>query len=797
MTRLSRFTVLCLVLILAPLPAAPALAQEGVVYEDPTGLFTAPIPAGWTDASTDAFAHFVSPDGEAHAYVLTVEGDDVQASISAALALIDPAFDAELLQTIEAPLPNGTWTQNVYTLAGGEVVAALGQVRGEVAYVAVLRGPQDALVAVNNTFLQLLQGITMSVEAETAETKVYEDPAGLFSVPIPTNWTAEHHDDGYGILTSPDGGITVYVMTVESDDIEKAVSAAWAIVDPTFDLEVDEVIEEPVTNGADGAYTITYDIDYEETIILAGGWLYEGIAYVEIFRADLIAFQQRVSQLQIISTGFDIKALEKDNLTGVEPRPLDDDIIAELEAYIEDTLARFEIPGAAVAIVEGGEIVYSGGFGVRDHETGEPMTPETLMMIGSTTKTMTTMLMAQLVDEGVMQWNTPVVDILPTFAVADPEITQRITMQNLVCACTGVPRRDFELIFNSNDLTAEGVVESLADFEFFTDFGEAFQYSNQMVAAGGYVTALAAGAEYGDLYDAYLALLQERVLDPIGMSSTTFSFEAVKAGGNYAAPYGLDALSEFTPIPLTLEEAFLRPLVPAGGAWSNVLDMARYIITELNEGVAPDGARVVSAENLAHTWEPQVAITADASYGLGWIVDEYKGLLLLHHGGNTLGHTSDLAFLPDAGLGVSVLTNGRITNVFNEAVRFRLFELVYGLEPAYEETVQFVLDMQEEDDPPEIINIDPDEAAPYVGTWTNAALGEITVELSDDGIVTLDAGEFVTEVRARVNDEGETVIFMYDPPLAGLPLELGEDEDGGPLIIMGGGVNEYAFERIE
>src|SRR5690606_37785627 len=96
-----------------------------------------------------------------------------------------------------------------------------------------------------------------------------------------------------------------------------------------------------------------------------------------------------------------------------------------------------------------------------------------------------------------------------------------------------------------------------------------------------------------------------------------------------------------------------------------------------NAGVAPDGIQVVCAENLATTWEPQVPISANSSYGLGWFVDEYKGQLMIQHGGNTLGFSSDLAFLPHAGIGISVLTNAQISDAFNEAVRFRLLELVF------------------------------------------------------------------------------------------------------------------------
>ncbi|MDY6893674.1 MAG: serine hydrolase domain-containing protein, partial [Chloroflexota bacterium] len=246
---------------------------------------------------------------------------------------------------------------------------------------------------------------------------LYEDASGLFSVPIPTNWTAEQAE-GYGILTSPDGNMTAYVIAVEAASVEEGMRIAWGIIDPTFDLEPDEVIQEPVTNGADEAVTIIYDTGDDNEIIIAGGWLYQGIAYLEIFHSDLVTFQKRVYQVTVINSGYDIYALEETDLSNTEPLPLNDELLAELEAYIVEAMERYEVPGAAVAIVKDGEIVYAKGFGVREMGGNDPVTPDTLMLIGSTTKTMTTMLMAQLVDDGMMDWDTPVVDIMPTFTVA-------------------------------------------------------------------------------------------------------------------------------------------------------------------------------------------------------------------------------------------------------------------------------------------------------------------------------------------------------------------------------------------
>ncbi len=180
------------------------------------------------------------------------------------------------------------------------------------------------------------------------------------------------------------------------------------------------------------------------------------------------------------------------------------------------------------------------------------------------------------------------------------------------------------------------------------------------------------------------------------------------------------------------------------------------------------------------------------------MVLEYKGLQVLTHGGNTLGFSSELAFLPEIELGIVVLTNQQ-GSMLTEAVSFRLVELLYGQEAETDEQINFALERTEEAlaEMGEITPLDPDEAAPYLGTWTNDALGEITLMLSDDGVVILDAGEFTTAVWSGVNDEGEMFIFAYDPPLAGLGIDMEEDDDGNPVIIIGGGVTEYTFQKAD
>jgi CubicO group peptidase (beta-lactamase class C family) len=421
------------------------------------------------------------------------------------------------------------------------------------------------------------------------------------------------------------------------------------------------------------------------------------------------------------------------------------------------------------------------------------------MLVGSTGKSLTTLYMAQNVDQGVFQWDTRVVDVLPTFQVADPQVTDAITMRNLVCACSGVPRRDMEWLFNADELTAEDIMESLADFEFFTDFGEAFQYSNQMVATGGYLAALAAGGSYGDLYDAYVQQMQENVFDAIGMPDTTFAFDEALASPNHATPYAQTPLDETVVVPWEVEQT-LKPVAPAAALWSNVLDMGQYLVTLLNEGVAPDGQRIVSAENLAVTWQPQVDITADSSYGLGWIVEDHKGVKIISHAGNTFGFTSELAFLPEHGLGISILTNQRASSL-NQVVRVRLVELLFQEEPQIDEKLQFALDLTEESvsglRAHMLDSIDQATVAPYLGDYTHDALGAMALSW-EDGRLFMDVGEFVIDIRSKQRDDGAITYSAYTPSaVAGMPVELQEDEDGNPVVVFGVGVVEYTYQKVD
>jgi CubicO group peptidase (beta-lactamase class C family) len=487
------------------------------------------------------------------------------------------------------------------------------------------------------------------------------------------------------------------------------------------------------------------------------------------------------------------------DLIGVVPFRLADDRRAAFEGYLSEAIPRFGVPGAAVAVIQDREVTYLRGFGVKELGGTQPVTPDTLFMIGSITKPMTTMLAAALVDDGRLNWDTRLIDVLPQFAAGDRTMTERLTVRDAFCNCTGVPGCDLERYFKTGRLSPEETLTALADIAPAASFGEQFIYNNLLVAAGGYAAGVAArGDEAGDVGFAYDAALQQRVLSPIGMKRSTFDPEAVRADGDYALPHAADLSGDLRPIPLEAERDVLLPVRPAGGLWSTAQEMARFVQTELAGGIAPSGTRVVSAANLAATWAPRVPVpnfyggppemaASMSNYGLGWMSGEYRGVRVISHTGGTTGFTAQVAFLPAANLGIAVLSNASALPgalAFTFAVHFHLLELLFD-QPAEMDAQLFALAQASAAGRPQLAShVDPAAVAPYLGRYTQPTLGEVRITWRGDRLV-LDAGELATELRARATDgSNASVYLLHDPPLSFY------SEAYGATVTFTGGVNE-------
>jgi hypothetical protein len=222
------------------------------------------------------------------------------------------------------------------------------------------------------------------------------------------------------------------------------------------------------------------------------------------------------------------------------------------------------------------------------------------------------------------------------------------------------------------------------------------------------------------------------------------------------------------------------------------------LITQLNRGLAPDGKRVVTAENLTATWQPQVELAPGVSYGLGWAITRYKSRTLLTHGGGTSGFTADLSLLPDEGLGIAVLTNAQNANLFCGAVRARAMELAFG-EP--KEMDAILATKAEEarrrfrEKAARMRLVDRRTIAPYLASYANPALGDATLKSAGRKLM-FAAGGFSSELRRLTDD---TYVFT-DPPMAGALIRLSRSGEGRRAFILDADdpdiTEKYSFTEV-
>lgn len=366
--------------------------------------------------------------------------------------------------------------------------------------------------------------------------------------------------------------------------------------------------------------------------------------------------------------------IDESRVGSLDAQPLTHAWLTDFSDTVEATRQHFGIPGVALAIVRDNQIVLAQGFGVRELGSDAPITPQTIFAVGSTTKAMNATMIASLVDDGRLAWDQPVREIWPDFELADPIVTSQTQVRDLLNMTSGLFRADLE--WSGVGLTPEQTMASLAELPLDEVPGRRFHYNNQIVATGGYIAALAAGGTLDSLDQIYAELLQQRLFDPAGMSTASLSLEATQVNPNHATPHDFTLFGEVVPTYYHADTG----IAPAGGVNASVLDLARFLAMQLNRGVSQSGTRVVSAENLTETWQPQVEIYPGFSYGMGWFIEEYEGVEMIWHDGDVLGFKSLLVMLPEANTGLALITNRTISYGFSNSLRYGFVEALYGLD---------------------------------------------------------------------------------------------------------------------
>ena len=592
------------------------------------------------------------------------------------------------------------------------------------------------------------------------------------------------------ILEPPEEKSAVALIDLQAPSAEAAVAAAWKEYGADAKWPVRVVNPWADDDGWTDRATYEYQIspnekrDARAIVQRAGGtWT--------VFLADMpqAVAEKRLSQILLIYNDLLPRGYTPESFTGKKAHRLDQVRVAQLGQFVEAAMKETGVPGVAVGLVQNGKTVFAGGFGTRELGTAQPIDANTMFMVASNTKAMTTLMLAKLVDQKKITWDTPVTDLLPWFKLGNPETTRQVRVKHLICACTGMPRQDLEFDFNT--FTSESAVRALATMQPTSKFGEVFQYSNLLAAAAGFVGGHVAFPEL-ELGAAYDRAMQTLVFDPLEMHATTFDFEAAQRG-DHAQPHAPDV--DGNPTRALNEPNYLViPGRPAGGAWSNVRDMLAYVSMELAEGKLPDGKQYISREVLLARRAPQVPFGKDVTYGMGLAVETKYGVSVVHHGGDAVGYHSDMMWLPEHGVGAVVLTNGDPGWLIRDGFRRKLLELLFDGRPEAAAQVAanarvFYQGMAADR---KLLTVPADlaEAAKLAQHYHSDALGDIEVSHSQ-GATVFDFGEWRSAIGSRKNPDGTVSFITTEPGMNGYEFVVGSG--GKRTLIVRDAQHEYVF----
>jgi CubicO group peptidase (beta-lactamase class C family) len=358
---------------------------------------------------------------------------------------------------------------------------------------------------------------------------------------------------------------------------------------------------------------------------------------------------------------------------GADPVPGSDAI----DALVVESMRAWNVPGAAVVVVKGDRVVVLKGYGIRAVGLFGPMTPDTVFPLASCTKAFTTTLMAMLVDEGVIGWDDRVRDHLPGFHLSDPNADALVTLRDIVSHRTGVSGHD--LLWYHSPWGLNEVIRRAAYLPLDKPFRGAFQYSSIMVAAAGRAVENRTGKPWQDL-------VRERITEPLGMKAVTFTttdpaFKRAELPCGYRKT--ADGKLERMPCYESTEPN------PAGSINVTARDMVPWLRFHLTNGVH-QGKRLVSAANVNETKTPHVALRMDESllrmnpdtvqmtYGMGWLIYDYRGKKVFAHGGKIDGFRTQVTLLPDEGIGIALFHNVHDINM-NQSLGNLIVDHLLGL----------------------------------------------------------------------------------------------------------------------
>lgn len=667
---------------------------------------------------------------------------------------------------------------------------------GRIVAAAAILGAFISSAEAQSASSALPKSITANSSPELVSSDSQRLTPGGATFTVPAGWSILSGKD-LVLLTPPEGDAHIVIFDTRANDAQSAVAAAWALYKPDSKRPVKLVAPRPPREGWDERKVFDYETSPNEKTVVVAIAQRAGTAWtVFILDGSQATTEKRAAPIGTILESLRPKGYSRESFAGLKAHPLDKERIEQLNDFVESAMKQLGVPGASMALIENGKVIYERGFGVRELGKPDPVDENTLFMAASNTKGMTTLLLAKLVDERKLRWDEPAIEAYPQFKLGDPDTTNKVLVKNLICACTGMPRQDMEWIFNFKNSTPEKVFTMLGTMQPTSKFGEVFQYSNLMASAAGFIGAhiVYPDMELGDAYD---KAMREMIFSPLGMTSTTFDFASALAG-NHASPHGDDVDGKPTVASMAFNYSII-PARPAGGVWTSAHDFSRYVQGELTLGRLPDGTQLVSQENLLMRRAPQVRVGETATYGMGLLVDRKYGVPVVSHGGSLAGFKTSFFLLPDSGVGAVILTNSDTGEFIEGAFSRRLLELLFDGKPeAVGDLAASAANYKAslaKDRERLLVPADPAVVARLAKRYVSKELGQIDV-LGNDGVTTFDFGEWKSTVASRKNDDGTISLISIDPTNDGFEFVVG-DRAGKRTLTLRDAQHEYVFNEAE
>ncbi|HEX9085476.1 MAG TPA: serine hydrolase domain-containing protein, partial [Gemmatimonadaceae bacterium] len=351
------------------------------------------------------------------------------------------------------------------------------------------------------------------------------------------------------------------------------------------------------------------------------------------------------------------------------------------DAYMGQVMKDWNVPGLGVGIVIKDKLVWAKGYGYRDYGKKIPYTPTTTQPIASNTKLFTSIAAGMLADEGKVDLDKPIRQYVPSIQFFNDDLNRSVTMRDMLSHRTGITRHDG--IWYKSDYTQKELFERLKYLEPVEAPRTVFLYNNMMYSGAGYSIELLSGRPWE-------TFVRERILAPLGMTSTTFTIADMVKQPEPGVPYTERRdNTELYRIPYYSDAI---GVAPAGAMNSSIVDMSKWLIALMNDGKL-GGKQVIPASVIRKTLAPSIALPntglevrgwgelINSAYGMGRWTASYRGHLIAYHGGDLPGFHSQISTMPYDSIGVIVFVIGDHAAPLYNVVSFNVYERLLGMTP--------------------------------------------------------------------------------------------------------------------